>query len=224
MPRTDSLKHVIDEIVEFHRIGTASLTARPQKGGYGSRVIEEEAERNGLNPDAMRKARAFAAEATGYNGDELKQLLKAIRENVDAFQERGRAFGRSYIFRLLSVPKAKGERRKMQAELFANAWSVDELDVAIKARFGNRRQGGRRRRIATGLQGLLAQLDGLCGSWIRLFEELERRTNEVGELSLEDLQSEVRGPVDRATRAIRIAQKSILTAYSPNDIRLQVTK
>ena len=204
-----AISHVIDEIKRFHRLGAKSRHARPEAGKYGTAAIKAESERHALNPDTMRKARAFADPDTGYDRDDLALLLAAVRASAARFRERGRAFGRSHLIRLLSVPKARGRRRKLQAKLFANAWSVAELDTAIKARFGTRRQGGRRRRIEGDLPGLLAQIDGLCEGWMRMMAELERRMEEDGALSTLDLPERVRGCVGRVTKPLAATRDSI---------------
>ena len=74
-------------------------------------------------------------------------------------------FGRTHVLRILSVPK-RG-RKGLQAAAIRGAWSTAELEAEIAARYGSRKDGGRRRRIPADTPGLLAQVEGQCEAWRR---------------------------------------------------------
>ena len=91
--------------------------------------------------------------------------LKRVITEVQPDQDDGYAvFTRTHVIRLLSVealPCASS------ASAIRGGWSTAELEAQIAARYGTRRDGGRKRRFPGDALGLLAQLERLCETWRR---------------------------------------------------------
>lgn len=156
----------VKNVRAFHELGRSLPAKEPHRDGYGQGTVATEAERHGLNPDTIRKARQFADPLSGYTVAEVNELCRTIRD-VQADQD-GPVFGRTHLIRLLSVPKK--ERGKVQQSAIENGWSTAELEAHIATRFGSRRDGGRKRRVPADVLGVLAQLEGLCEGWRRWAE------------------------------------------------------
>jgi len=199
--RRERVDHAVRAVRDFHAVGQRSLHAYPGRGPYGTRAAE--AETLGTSGEYVRKARAFADPERGYTRADLAALCRAVRARFDAFTARGATFGTTHVIRLLAVPKAGGKRAQMEARLFAGGWSTDELEAAIRQRFGRRRQGGRPRRRVGDRPGLLAQADLVTRSWLRWFEQVGR-PDVAGrkKTPLDVLPAPVRGAIRAAARAL----------------------
>src|SRR5690606_783740 len=55
-------------------------------------------------------------------------------------------------------------------------WSCHELQAEIANRFGTRREGGRKPRMAKDLQAFLSDLESRCEEWRRWHKELDQPT------------------------------------------------
>src|SRR5262249_33449602 len=140
------------------------------KEAYRQHVIETEAERRGINPDTIRKARQFAS-AAGYTRQEMRELC-ALIERVQPDQPPEKAIvGKTHVLRLLTV-KPKSVRRMVQRETVEQGWSLAELDAELMKRFGPRRQAGRRRRIPSETADVMTQAEGMCETWRRWRDNL----------------------------------------------------
>jgi hypothetical protein len=150
----------------FYELGRSLPVKDSHRDGYGQGTVATEAEKHGLNPDTVRKARQFADPRSGYTAAEVNALCRTIRD-VQADQD-GAVFGRTHLIRLLSVPKE--EREKVQQSAIEGGWSTAELEAHIATRFGSRRDGGRKRRVPADVLGVLAQLERMCEGWRRWAE------------------------------------------------------
>lgn len=168
--RRQQINESIQQIREFYALGCRSLKARPLKAKYREREIDTEAERIGINPDTLRKARQFADPEQGYTRSELADLCRELRRIPG--DEREAAIARSHVIRLLTV-KNKRQRRALQRRAIAAGWSLGQLDAAIAAHFGTRRAGGRRAYVPTDLDHALGRMERMCERWRRWYRELQ---------------------------------------------------
>jgi hypothetical protein len=164
--RRQQVAAAVKAVRAFHELGRSLPVIASHKNGYGQGTVTAEAEKYGLNPDTVRKARRFADPVSGYTVAEVNTLCRSIREVQE--EQDGAVFGRTHLIRLLSVPKK--QRAKVQTLAIENGWSTAELEAHIAARFGSRRDGGRKRRVPSDLPGVLVQLEGLCEGWRRWAE------------------------------------------------------
>jgi hypothetical protein len=162
--RQEQVAAAVKAIRAFHELGRSLPVKASHKNGYGQGTVE--AEKHGLNPDTVRKARQFADPVSGYTVAEANALCRSIRDMQE--EQDGPVFGRTHLIRLLSVPKK--QRAKVQTAAIENGWSTADLEAHIATRFGSRRDGGRKRRVPSDLPGLLVQLEGLCEGWRRWAE------------------------------------------------------
>jgi hypothetical protein len=164
--RRQQVAAAVKAIREIHELGRSLPAKQSHRDGYGQGTVTVEAEKHGLNPDTVRKARQFADPVSGYTGAEVNALCRSIREVQE--EQEGAVFGHTHLIRLLSVPKK--QRGKVQTAAIENGWSTAELEAHIATRFGSRRDGGRKRRVPSDLPGVLVQLEGLCEGWRRWAE------------------------------------------------------
>ncbi len=164
--RRQQVAAAVKAVRAFHELGRSLPARASHKDGYGQGTVTVEAEKHGLNPDTVRKARQFADPVSGYTVSEVNALCRSIRDVQE--EQDGAVFGRTHLIRLLSVPKK--QRAKVQTLAIENGWSTAELEAHIAARFGSRRDGGRKRRVPSDLSGVLVQLEGLCEGWRRWAE------------------------------------------------------
>lgn len=143
---------------ELWRAGRRSLRRlRMEEIHHGDKekALLEEGAQEGLNYDTLAKARRFAQE---YTREAVDDLCRQVRR----YQA---PFGGAHMVRLLSVPVT--HRKAFFHEALKAKWSGSRLDVAIRERFGRRRQGGRRPRVPDDPPARLSFLDGLCTKWLR---------------------------------------------------------
>ena len=162
--RRQQVAAAVKAIRAFHALGRSLPPAASPKEAYGRRLIADEAERRGVNPDTARKARQFADPVAGYTTAELNEVCRLIKA-VQAEQAEGAVFRRTHLIRVLTVPKP--DRPAFQEEAIRGGWSTAELEARIAARYGVRRDGGRRLRRPRDAADLLAQIDRLCETWRR---------------------------------------------------------
>ena len=155
----------VDSIRELHSIGRSLNAPASGTEDSGRMSIADVAAREGMNADTVRKARRFADPDEGYTPAELDDLCEQIRRVQGAQAVSKPVFGRTHVLRILSVPE-RG-RKGLQAAAIRGAWSTAELEAEIAARYGSRRDGGRKRRIPADTLGLLAQVEGQCEAWRR---------------------------------------------------------
>lgn len=214
--RRQQVAAAVKAIRAFHELGRSLPAKASHKEGYGQGTVTVEAEKHGLNPDTVRKARQFADPVSGYTVSELNALCRSIREVQQ--EQDGAVFGRTHLIRLLSVPKK--QRAKVQSLAIESGWSTAELEAHIAARFGSRRDGGRKRRVPSDLQGALVQLEGLCEGWRRWAEAV------VGDES-DDQQRKGRKRVELPAelfRSVLAATKAIADLHDEVNRELQTRR
>jgi hypothetical protein len=185
--RKSQVAVAIDAIREFRRIGLQVLE-RSQGGVYGRRVVETMEEELGINQDTLRKARIVADEEKGYSRTALEKLCRLIREHQVSGE--GAIFGPTHLNRLLRVPKR--DRDAFQAMAVKKRWSIDRLEAEIARRYGRRRAGGRKRRVAVDATLFLTQLDSMCVSWLRWREIVFPSPQKADDRATPDRQEQVR--------------------------------
>jgi hypothetical protein len=128
-------------------------------------------------------------------------------------------FGRTHLIRLLSV--TKDLRAGLQAAV-RGGWSPGELEAQIAARYGSRRDGGRRRRLPNDVLGLLTQVVQLCESWRRwvalVTPVAAEHASKADAPSLDNLPADVQQRVrdaDAAVAKLHAAATEELTARRP---------
>jgi len=157
----------IDRIRAFYEIGKRSFGAR-SVSTLGKKETEREATELGMNLDILEKARAFANfEKGGYTEDEVDQLCILCVEH-------GHPLGPTFVHKFLTIPKARGRRRSFERETIAKGWTLVRVNVELRKRFGNRRFGGRRRRIPTERDDVLEQIVEEAKKWGRWHNSLTK--------------------------------------------------
>jgi hypothetical protein len=81
----EEVEQSIREIRAYHRQGQARLRALPERGGYGQRALDEQAEQLGWNVTRLRKARQFADPEAGHSEERLGELVRLLREDRPVF-------------------------------------------------------------------------------------------------------------------------------------------
>lgn len=157
----------------------------------------------GMNADTVRKARTFANPTTGYSTSELKTFCDAIRLNWSHFTDRNSAVGPTHVILLLSVPKSRGERARMQAKMLKDGWSTSELQSEIHKSFGRRRHGGRKAVLGTSVEDLLVRLDQHRETWMRMHAELVQRDERGHPAGEKALPPAIRSTLARITVEMR---------------------
>jgi hypothetical protein len=155
----------IEQLRDFHRIGSNSLRRRGERAAYGGKQAEAEAGELGISPDILRKLRQFADPETGYDAGELEELCRLCREH-------GRSWGIKHLTIIIRVRKAGGKRAAVQRRAIKNGWTTSELKDEVLRRFGRRRSGGRKPAVRSDVQGVLGQIEAACLRWVRLHAEL----------------------------------------------------
>lgn len=207
--RRKQVLQAIQQIRAFHQMGRESVRERSGRGTYRDRAIDQEAEARELNADAVRKMRQFADPEAGYTPDELSELCRMIKTvQVDQDEHEG-IFNRTHVIRLLTV-RPKRRRAKLQTEAIEQGWTCAELEAEIARRFGTRRHGGRRRRVARGEAELMTQIERMCEEWRRWHEELTRLLKEGDQEKEPVLSAKVRRQVDDASEQLLGLQKTVV--------------
>lgn len=210
----------VKAIRDFHALGRSLPRKQAHRDAYKQRTIGTEAKKRGLNPDTARKARQFADPAAGYTTAEVRALCQLIRGVQPGQGDECAVFGRTHLIRLLSVTKHR--RAGLQAAAVRGGWSTAELEAQIAARYGSRRDGGRRRRLPSDVLGLLAQVERLCESWRRwvalVTPAAAGQASKAAAPSLDGLPADVRRRVrdaDAAMAKLHVAATEELTARRP---------
>jgi len=155
----------VKAIRQFYALGQKLPKKQAHSDAYNQRTIDAAAKEHGLNADIIRKARQFADPVAGYTREEVNELCRSIVEVQSDQADTNSVFGRTHLIRLLSVKK--DNRRSLQETAIREGWSTGELEAHIAAKYGIRRDGGRKRHIPGDLLGILAQLEQRCESWRR---------------------------------------------------------
>src|SRR5262245_61540921 len=190
----DEVEEAIRQVRAYYQQGRASLRELPERGRYGQKAIAEAAERLGWTDTKLRKARQFALL---FTREQLHDLCGLVRRHLSHF-------GPTHVGIAVTVPKAR-ERASLLRACIEEDWSKVELEAEIKKRFGPRRFGGRRRRVADDPLQALVQVDEMADSWLRwhAVASEEPPGNGHTESVLDRLPEPVRGEVRKVTGAMR---------------------
>ena len=156
---------------QAYREGEKIAERVDREGRYGRGIVQDEARVRGINEDAVRKLRQFAR---SYTEKELDELCQCCRKH-------GRALGVSFVAKFVTIPRERKQRKKFQEEVIRERWSQGRIDKEIRVRFGRRRQGGKQPALAETVEGVLAQLDGVCLQWHRMIKRLQQRDEANGQ-------------------------------------------
>ena len=140
--------------------------------------------------------RGLRSTERGYSPKELDRLCNACKTHH-------RALGFSFITKLLTVHDP-AERNCAQRQVFKERLSLIALELRLTARYGHRRQAGKRPKISSA-DDLLADLSIKTIWWRRLNETLTvEPVDQSGDesLTVEDIPEDIRGPFDKAVKAI----------------------
>jgi hypothetical protein len=202
--RSAKVAAAVKAIKDFHGLGLVLPRKQAHKDAYDQGTVDAEARKHGINPDTVRKARQFADPVAGYTPAEVRDLCKLITDVQPDQDDRDGVFSRTHLIRLLSVKKQR--RAALQEAAIRKGWSSAELEAQIAARYGSRRDGGRKRRLPGDALGLLAQVEQLCESWRRWLLLVTPRTDQkeakTSAPTLEDLPPKVRRRVRDADAAV----------------------
>lgn len=202
--RKTKVAAAVKAIRDFYALGRSLPRKQAHKDAYDQGTVDAEAKKRGINPDTVRKARQFADPTGGYTPAEVNDLCRLISK-VQPGQDDGDAvFGRTHVIRLLSVPKHR--RAGLQEAAIRGGRSTGELEARIAAKYGSRRDGGRKRRLPSDALGLLAQAERLCESWRRwvalVTPDPELPEGKSKAPSLDDLPPRIRRLVREADAAV----------------------
>jgi len=121
--------------------------------------MEGEASRRKINTDIARKNRQFADPEHGYTAKDLEELCRLC-------DEHDCVFGVTSVYKLLTI-KDRNERSEIQETAIRNRWTLAELEVELRRRFGSRGSGGRRPKMPATKGETLVQLESMSLTWIR---------------------------------------------------------
>jgi hypothetical protein len=99
-------------------------------------------------------------------------------------------------------------RARLQLRAIRKRWTRDELHREIIKKFGRRRTGGRRHRVARHAEDLLAQVDADCENWRRWQAEINR-TGRDGTAPVQALPRNVRERMTSVSKSIEILHSAV---------------
>jgi hypothetical protein len=111
----------------------------------------------------------------------------------------------------LSVPKRW--RAGLQATAIGEGWSLAELQAQIAVRYGNRRDGGRKRRVPADALALTAQIEKLCENWRRWFSLAAPAKEPTSDNTAKDRRAPLDGLPPTLARHVRTADAAIATLH-----------
>lgn len=190
----------IQEIEDFYERGAAL----PKERAYGKRRLAKLAEDEGISEDTLRKARAFADEANGYSRQDLQELFEHLRSHQ--YRNPKWKFGRTHIIRLLSVPRLRDKRNRLQKRVINNEWSCSKLEDEIRRVYGTRKNGGRQRSVPSDRKGLLSLIEHECDCWKRWCSSLRRESK--GKVPADVLPAEVQTKLDQIEKLVKKLQNA----------------
>lgn len=207
--RARRVADAIRGIKDFHATGRKLPPKASHREAYNQGTIQTAGEQLGLSAEAARQARQLADPAAGYTAAELQELCTLIKDTQPDQDDALPVFGKTHLIRLLSVPRPR--RPVLQRAAVRGAWSTARLESEIAAKFGTRRDGGRKRQVPQDVVGLLVQLEGVCEGWRRLLAAADQPATEekVGHAVLEDLPEGVRRQARAVGRVVAALQEAV---------------
>lgn len=204
MPLTSkqsSVQKAIQAIRGYYAVGQKSLDEHPGRMAHGG--MDAEAAEYGLNPETLRKARVFADPTDGYTPKQLDRLCELCKKHDFAM-------GVSFIPLLLSVPKK--DRAAMQRQLIKEGWSRARLNREIKARFGKRRDAGRKPTPVNDVTDAFVRLSQFCGQWHSLCDALREEPADGVEAVWAELPRAVQRAIGSVDEAMGSVEKRVAKA------------
>ncbi len=156
----------IEGLRAFYELGARSINQFP-KLPYGQ--VTAKAMHARLQPEMLRQARHFAQ---AYSRADLSAFFRECRRYK-------RNPGISLVIRFTSVPRA--HRDTFQKNALQEHWTYTRIGSEIRARFGKRKAGGRRRKAPAGSKDAVFKILRATEGWISLHQML---LNENGGYSL----------------------------------------
>lgn len=199
-PMATAETSVTKKLRKLFEIGDKSLRRRSGTGAYGKGMIDEEAKRRGINPDILRKLRAFASPGVGYSRSEFDALCREC-------EKHDREWGIRHVALMLRVPKQGGQRAQIQREAIEEGWGVSRFEAEVRKRVGRRTSGGRRRAVPEDVAGLLSQIELFCEQWRRWHSDAQGQDPRKGRLA--GLPPTVREKIHSADEAIDALQAAV---------------
>ena len=193
---TAATTRAVADLRKCHEIGRAILEEHPGSGPLGSRTIRGLEVDFGLNADRVREYRRFAASYTKNDLDTLCQRC----------ERHDRALGFRIVVKLMRI-KSKKSRRKLEEQVIAGNWSLDDLQ-SEQFKTGRRPEVGRKPKLPSTSDEMLVILEGMCLRWGRLYAELSKGDSE-SHIGLKDLTTGVRKQLKAATEAIGTLETAI---------------
>lgn len=197
----------IREIEEFYKLGIAFT----DEGAYGERRIADLAGDLEINEDTLRKARAFADEAKGYSRHELRELFEHLKSHE--YRNPKWKFGRTHIIRLLSVPRLRDKRNRLQKRVINNEWSCSKLEDEIRRVYGTRKNGGRQRSVPSDRKGLLSLIEHECDCWKRWCRRLHGSSR--GKAPVRKLPPDIQAKLEHIEKLVDDLRKAASEAHRP---------
>ncbi len=192
MATLEQVRKTVKSLKALWRAGRRSRKRLRQRGSayrYGAKqgILVEEAQREGLNPDTMKKAwhgcdSRGTRLAQDYEKPEIEELYHLIEQHQAPFRA-------THMVRLLSLER--GPRDDLAVAAIQKGWTVSELRAAILQARDRRPSLGRHPYVPEDLAGRLVVLEGLCLRWARWCSS-----------GAPELPDELQELVQKATRAV----------------------
>lgn len=210
--QTNRRRQVRETIARLRRFWTFGEQLSEEKDSYSEQVVDQQAAEHGVCDDLVRKARLLVDPAKGFSEAEFEKIIRLCKKHQAVL-------GVGLLVRLLSIP-THGDRWRLAKEAIRNRWTYRTLDDVIRARYGQRKKGGRRQRPPRDRPDLLAQLARLCETWTRWYRGVESRDARPEQplpVSLKDLSDEVQDRIKRVTAAVEKLQVMVGIELSKAD-------
>jgi hypothetical protein len=193
---TEEIAKAVHQLQEYHALGLRLLQQYPSGRKHNQETVRLEAAEYRMNPVKIYQIRDFAHETHGYTDGELKAL-------VELCWTHSYAPGFTVIAKFLSAPNKK-ERTALQRDAIKGRWSLSTVQREIIARFGRRKQAGKRPDVLGDLNGFYADLQTRAMYWGRLKTELRRKpTAGSSRLRWSQVPKTIRELLDKAVNAMK---------------------
>jgi len=169
--------------------------------------MDGEAGRRKINTDIARKKRQFADPNHGYTDDELDELCRLC-------EEHSCAFGVTLVYKLLTI-KSRKQRETFQRRAITNRWTLAELEVELRRRFGRRGKGGRKPKAPASKDEALVQLDSMSLTWTRWYDalatdpSLDTPAKSGPRITVEDLPPPVQAQLKKIQRLLKQLRREV---------------
>jgi hypothetical protein len=196
------VKAAIRELRKAYQDGRSILRKLGERTELGKHQIEQVAKELGRTADSCRKLRQFA----GYYSQ------AALRELCDLCRRHRRAFGLSFVYKLVSI-KSRADRRGFQKDAIAGHWGHTRITRELRIRFGRRdeergrNQRGRKPYVPEGTAEALEQIAEMTFRLVRWQEHF-------AELAEQGQTGRLPGPIASKLNAAIKASKALYRSAS----------